>query len=137
MDHTEARAELDALLQAAQDVLPGEWDVSDSGARTCTLPSGERGVDYALTRFYGRGVPVESQREVLDSVIALWSETEYAPTEIVRDPVDGIVATEIVYPASGVDENGLSLSFALTTRGVAVGGQSRCAVGDARELGAG
>ena len=58
MDHTEARAELDALLQAAQDVLPGEWDVSDSGARTCTLPSGERGVDYALTRFYGRGVPV-------------------------------------------------------------------------------
>lgn len=137
MDHTEARAELDALLLAAQDVLPGQWEVSDSGPRTCTLPSGELGVDYALQRVYESGLPVESQVEALDAVSAVWRDMGYSITEIEREPVNDIEASELVYPESGADDTGLQFSLAMTTRGVVVGGQSRCGVGDARELGAG
>ena len=59
---------------------------------------------------------------MLEVVRSAWTDAGYNVTEIVRDPINGVVRTAIVYPAAGVDANGLQFSFGLTTLGVVASG---------------
>lgn len=134
MSFAEVSAELDALLLSVQDLLPGEWRIADSGPRTCTLASGEKGADSGYARLMSPGVPLDEQRALTDAVMKVWTDAGYPVTTRVRDPINDLVAVEVVYPESGVTPDGFQLEFAMTTKGIYVSGQTRCGVGDTREM---
>ena len=63
-----------------------------------------------------------------------WPNAGYSVTTRYRDPINDVVAMEVVYPQSGVAAEGFQIEFGMTTQGMAVGGLTQCGVGDIREM---
>ena len=134
MDHSEAAAELNSLLEVAQTEIGGDWENSDSGAADCDLPWERTGAQYSFTRF-GPGVPVEQQQAVIDTVLAGWAEAGFEA--FVTDASfanSSVTLTEVTYRASADDESGLWMRFGISTNLTAVMGTTRCVPGDSYEI---
>jgi hypothetical protein len=132
MDHTEAMAELDGLLKIAQDALGGEWEIGDSGARPCQLPSGETGVTYALAR-YGPPLPLDQQPAAVDTTVAGWSARDFTPV-VGSESLEGVEINTVAYPASGTDADGVFMNLRVGEKGSSVSGQTRCVPGDYAQI---
>jgi hypothetical protein len=132
MDHTEAHDELDALLVAAQNAMGDEWEISDSGAESCTLPSGQTGARYVLARF-GTGLPKDHQQPVIDNIVAALNEATFTPTVSTRTE-SGVEVTEISYPETGKGVDGLFVQVNISETRSSVLGQTRCVPGDYAEI---
>jgi hypothetical protein len=132
MNHTEAWAELDAVLTAAQNAVGGEWEIADSGAEACTLPSGETGARYVLGR-YGAGLPKDQLQPVIDTIAAVLDEATFTPTISTRTE-SGVEVTEIGYPETGKGVDGLFVEVNISETRSSVLGQTRCVAGDYAQI---
>jgi hypothetical protein len=128
MDHRAATAELNGLFAVAQDAVGGDWEISDGGAEPCALPSGESGAQFGFAR-YGAGVPLDQQQAIVDSVVAAWTNEDFAPT-VGSQSIEETEYTTVRYPESGWGVDGLYLDFRLGEHGSAMLGQTRCVPGD-------
>jgi hypothetical protein len=113
MTHIEARNELDAALTAAQHSIGGEWEIADSGAEACTLPSGTSGARYVMARF-GGGLTKDQQQPVVEAIVAAW--------------------TEINHPATGLGDNGVFVEVNMSETRSSALGQTRCVSGSPVEI---
>jgi hypothetical protein len=129
---TEAEAELDGLLQIAQDAFGGEWETGDSGARPCQLPSGKTGVTYALAR-YGPPLPLDQQPGAIDTTVAGWTASDFTPVAG-SDSLEGIEISTVAYPTSGTDSDGIFMDLRVGERGSSVSGQTRRVPGDYAQI---
>lgn len=134
-DHAEAKAQLVTLLEIAQDAVGGEWERSDTGARDCDLGF-STGASYALNR-YGPGVAEADQQLILDSIAAAWAKKGVDVVVTTLPEVNEVVVTELRYPGTGRASGGFYVQLWMSDRASAVGGQTRCASGDAAEINAG
>lgn len=135
MDHLEAKAQLVSLLEFAQTTIGGEWQRSDSGARDCERGDGT-GASYLLSRI-GPGLPDADQQRALDAIAADWAENGVDATLTTKPEVNGVVVTELRYPAEGADPDGFFVELWISDRASTLAGQSRCASGDAAAINAG
>ena len=133
MDHVEAKAQLVALLETAQDAIGGEWERSDAGAHTCTLAAGGDGAAYGLNRL-GPGVAADAQQAIVDEVVAAWLAHDVDAVASTLPEVEGVIVTQVRYPATDVDSDGFFVQLWVSERASTVGGQTRCATGDAAEI---
>lgn len=132
MNHAEARAELDAVLTAAQNAVGGEWEMADSGAEACTLPSGDTGARYVLAR-YGAGLPNDTLQPAVDTIVAVLTDAEFPPTVSTRTE-SGVEVTEIGYPETGKGVDGLFIEVNISENRSSVLGQTRCVPGDYAQI---
>jgi hypothetical protein len=132
MDHREARDELDAVLVAAQSAIGGQWEIADSGAEACTLPSGKTGARYVLARF-GDGVPADQAQPAIGTIVEVWSEATFAPSVSSRTE-SGVEVTEIGYPETGKGVDGLFVEANISETRSSVLGQTRCVAGDYAQI---
>ena len=133
MNHLEAKAELNNLFAAAQTAVGGDWVSQDGGAEDCRLPSGAIGAQYPLSRL-GPGVPLEQQQKVIDTVVSAWTKAGFKPTVSKLQANNGIVVTEVGYPASGYGVDGLYMVFGIGVNSTDLDGQTRCVPGDAAKI---
>ena len=94
MDGTQAKAEVMALYAPILKLIPGAWEILDTAAESCGLPSGKVGARWNIARI-GPGVPVADQQAVIDTVIAAWTKAGFAPTVGVLPTYKDIVITEV------------------------------------------
>lgn len=132
MDHVQAKAEVDDLFSQAQELVGGDWQIADTGAQACSLDGGT-GARYALTRI-GSGVPGENTAAIVAGVVDAWTSAGFAPTVSELPPVNGLVVTQVRYPASGNGVDGLYLRFWAGTEATTLEGLTRCVPGDANEI---
>lgn len=132
MDHTDAMAELDAVLLIAQNAVGGEWEVADDGAEPCQLPSGDTGVTYSFARF-GPPLPLDQQPAAVDTVMAGWAAEDFTPSAG-TDMVQDFEIRTVGYPTSGVDNNGMYMAFRVGVNGSSVLGATRCVPGDYAQI---
>jgi hypothetical protein len=132
MTHIEARNELDAALTAAQHSIGGEWEIADSGAEACTLPSGTSGARYVMARF-GGGLTKDQQQPVVEAIVAAWTEAAFRPTVSTRIESD-VEVTEINHPATGLGDDGVFVEVNMSETRSSALGQTRCVSGSPVEI---
>lgn len=133
MDHEQALTEVEALFTGVQDVVGGEWESLDRGARACQLPSGGNGAQFPLARL-GPGVPVAEQKAIIAAIVEDWTAAGFAPSIAEQAPVNGVPNVEVRYPSEAYGEDGLTLRFGIAETGSFLDGQTRCVPGDSREI---
>lgn len=133
MTYDEALTELEGLLTPVQDVVGGDWENLDGGAERCSLPNGDTGAWSPSARL-GSGVPAEQHQTIVDQVVQIWTDAGFEPVVTKRPPVEGIVVTEVGYPADGYGVDGLYLAFSVGVNSTSVEGQTRCVPGDAAQI---
>ena len=132
MDHVEAKAQLETLLEIAQDAIGGEWERSDTGARDCELGTAT-GASYLLSRI-GPAVADADQKTILDSVAAAWADKGVDAVISTKPEVNDVVVTQLRYPGSGVEADGFYVELWVSDRASTVAGQTHCASGDAATI---
>jgi hypothetical protein len=129
MDHREAKAELTALVDIAQDSVGGAWEGSDTGARDCAIEGGGQGANYTMSRI-GSGVAADSQQPVVDAIIEAWAEKGVEAVVSTKPEVKDVVVTQLRYPNAGLGSGGFYVEVWISDRASSVAGQTRCANGD-------
>ena len=135
MDHLEAKAQLAALVEIAQDAVGGEWESSDTGARECVIKGGEKGANYTMSRT-GSGVATDSQQPIVDAIVEGWAEKGVEAVVTTKPEVNDVVVTQLRYPEGGVGAGGFYVEVWISDRASTIAGQTRCARGDAAEINA-
>lgn len=132
MQYAEAEAELADLLTAIAATVPGEWKITDAGARSCAL-QGSTGAQVTKLRL-GPGV-TDGQQEATAAVIEkLLIDAGFPPVRRDRTPTGAPVVIELNYPGEGADDTGFYVSVQIGTAGTTALGQSRCGEGDANQI---
>lgn len=133
IDHVEAKAELESLIEIAQDAIGGEWETSDTGAQNCALGGGAQGASYGLSRF-GQAVVIDAQDAIVDQIVAEWAQQGVDVVVTTKPEVNDVVVTQIRSPEGGVGPGGFYVEVWISDRASNVGGRTRCAAGDAAEI---
>lgn len=128
-----AAAELRDLFDRVSALVPGDWEITSTGARECTLPDGSTGATSLLLGI-GPAVPDADVVPTAERITTLLTEAGYPPVVTDRSPEGGPLVIEGRYPGEGADAAGFGITFGVGTNGSALDGQARCVPGDADEI---
>lgn len=98
---SETRAQLDPLVDGAQELIGGEWDFGDSEPEACTrrvLPGDGSGELSTILRT-GPGVALDDQQAVIDAVVASWQQPGVLAEVTIEPSVPGPPVATVRYPA--------------------------------------
>ncbi len=131
-NQSDARAawdEADALAEATQAKVAGDWVASDSAAERC----GTGGVRWGATRI-GPGTSGSDRADVVAAIDALWTERGYdAAEEAMSGDAPGV---RLRHPSAGTLQNGFFIEFRTTAHASTLQLQTPCTPGDAAALNA-
>lgn len=131
-NQSDARAawdEADALAEATQAKVAGDWSASDSAAEPC----GTGGVRWGATRI-GPGTSGSDRADVVAAISALWTERGYdAAEEVTSGDAPGV---RLRHPSADSLQNGFFIEFRTTTHASTLQLQTPCTPGDAAALNA-
>ncbi|CAN5481558.1 hypothetical protein BH10ACT7_BH10ACT7_30810 [soil metagenome] len=131
-DYEQATGELRSLVDALAATVPGEWEITATGARACNLPGGGTGATLLLLGL-GPGVERGTERETADRMVTILTDSGYDITLSDRSLADGPLVLEGRSPGAGPDPEGFMV-FGVSERATTIQGQARCAAGDANQI---
>lgn len=130
--YEQSTGDLRALVDAVAATVPGEWEITATGARPCTLPGGGTGATLLLLGL-GPGVEPGTERETADRIATILTDAGYDIVLSDRSLADGPLVLEGRSPGAGADPEGFMV-FDVSERASTVQGQARCAPGDANQI---
>ncbi|AMM20617.1 hypothetical protein AX769_11295 [Frondihabitans sp. PAMC 28766] len=113
------------LLEAAQNIIGGDWRTEDTGLQECFMDDGRVGDSWAALRL-GPGLPKEGQTTALEKIRAAWSEAGYEPGIGTLPVINGVEVTQLRYPAAGRGPDGLYLEVQVATTGSTLESVASC-----------
>lgn len=133
MDYEAAQAELADLVDRVTALVPGDWDITSTGARDCETSGGAQ----ALLLGLGPGVAEGQEQATAAAIEKLLAEEGYETARREVTPDGGTVDIELRYPVEGADATGFGIAVSVSARASTVDAQSRCADGDADQINSG
>lgn len=136
MDYEAAQAELADLVDRVTALVPGDWDITSTGARDCETSGGVQGAQ-ALLLGLGPAVAAGQEQATAAAIEKLLAEEGYETARKEVTPDGGTVDIELRYPVEGADATGFGISVTVSARASTVDAQSRCAPGNADQINSG
>lgn len=130
--YEQSTGELRDLLDAVAATVPGDWEITATGARACTLPGGGTGATLLLLGL-GPGVEPGTVVEAADRIVGILTDAGYDISLADRSLTDGPLVLEGRSPGAGADPEGFMV-FDVSERATTIQGQARCAPGDADQI---
>lgn len=121
--------DLNRKVESTQAIIPGQWEISDSGATAC----GGSGAQWGITRL-GPGASADDRAHLIDQVEAAWKSDGWTP---IRTRIGGDApGLQLRYPAAGTFDDGFFIELGITDYGSSMQSQTPCEPGDADALNA-
>lgn len=119
--------ELTTRVEATQQIVGGDWEVSDTNSRKCADGS----VNWGVTRL-GPGVATADRAALFDRVEVAWKAFGW---HAVRTRIGGeSPGLQLRYPTGGALDDGFFVELGSTVHGTTIDAQTACTAGDVDQL---